>query len=80
MPVAAAWPSGAAWDDVPASYHNGACGFSFADGHGEIHKWLDAQTQPPIQKTSPAQSPGRGTYATSPRDNPWMVARTTAPN
>jgi prepilin-type N-terminal cleavage/methylation domain-containing protein/prepilin-type processing-associated H-X9-DG protein len=26
--------------DVPASYHNGACGFSFADGHSEIHKWL----------------------------------------
>ncbi len=28
-----------AWGDVPASYHNGACGFSFADGHAEIHKW-----------------------------------------
>jgi prepilin-type N-terminal cleavage/methylation domain-containing protein/prepilin-type processing-associated H-X9-DG protein len=25
--------------DLPASYHNGACGFSFADGHSEIHKW-----------------------------------------
>ena len=28
------------WDDLPASYHNGACGFSFADGHSEIKKWL----------------------------------------
>jgi prepilin-type N-terminal cleavage/methylation domain-containing protein/prepilin-type processing-associated H-X9-DG protein len=27
------------WGDTPASYHNGACGFSFADGHAEIHKW-----------------------------------------
>ncbi|MBI3852756.1 MAG: prepilin-type N-terminal cleavage/methylation domain-containing protein [Verrucomicrobia bacterium] len=27
------------WTDVPASYHNGACGFSFADGHSEIKKW-----------------------------------------
>jgi prepilin-type N-terminal cleavage/methylation domain-containing protein/prepilin-type processing-associated H-X9-DG protein len=27
------------WNDLPASYHNGACGFSFADGHSEIHKW-----------------------------------------
>lgn len=27
------------WVDVPATYHNGACGFSFADGHAEIHKW-----------------------------------------
>ncbi len=25
--------------DFPASYHNGACGFSFADGHSEIHRW-----------------------------------------
>ena len=30
-------PSG--WGDLPASYHGGACGFSFADGHAEIHKW-----------------------------------------
>jgi len=27
------------WQDLPASYHNGACGFSFADGHSEIRKW-----------------------------------------
>jgi prepilin-type N-terminal cleavage/methylation domain-containing protein/prepilin-type processing-associated H-X9-DG protein len=26
--------------DVPATYHNGACGFSFADGHSEIKKWV----------------------------------------
>ena len=32
-------PSAAAWQDIPASYHNGACGFSFADGHSEIKKW-----------------------------------------
>jgi prepilin-type processing-associated H-X9-DG protein len=38
---------GNAWIfDYPASYHNGACGFSFADGHGEIKKWLDARTRP----------------------------------
>ena len=29
------------WTDVPASYHNKACGFSFADGHAEIKKWRD---------------------------------------
>ena len=29
------------WTDVPASYHNRACGFSFADGHSEIKKWRD---------------------------------------
>jgi len=34
--------------DWPASYHNGACGFSYADGHSEIHRWLDWRTKPPI--------------------------------
>lgn len=28
--------------DTPANYHGGACGFAFADGHSEIHKWKDA--------------------------------------
>ena len=30
------------WLDSPGSYHNGGCGFAFADGHSEIHKWLEA--------------------------------------
>jgi prepilin-type N-terminal cleavage/methylation domain-containing protein/prepilin-type processing-associated H-X9-DG protein len=29
------------WWDVPASYHNGAGGLSYADGHSEIKKWRD---------------------------------------
>jgi len=29
------------WPDVPATYHNGAGGLSFADGHAEIKKWRD---------------------------------------
>jgi prepilin-type processing-associated H-X9-DG protein len=32
------------WRDLPASYHNRAGSFSFADGHSEIHKWLDPRT------------------------------------
>ena len=34
--------------DYPASYHNNAAGFSFADGHAEIHKWVDKRTSPKI--------------------------------
>jgi prepilin-type N-terminal cleavage/methylation domain-containing protein/prepilin-type processing-associated H-X9-DG protein len=30
-----------AWIDAPGSYHNGGCGFAFADCHSEIHKWLE---------------------------------------
>jgi prepilin-type N-terminal cleavage/methylation domain-containing protein/prepilin-type processing-associated H-X9-DG protein len=27
------------WSDLPGSNHAGAAGFSFADGHSEIHQW-----------------------------------------
>lgn len=31
--------------DAPATYHGQACGFAFADGHSEIHKWKDGRTE-----------------------------------
>ena len=37
------------WGDVPASYHGGACSFSFADGHAEIHKWKSATSYYPVR-------------------------------
>lgn len=43
--------------DYPASYHNRAAGFAFADGHSEIHKWRDARTCPPIQTGLPLNVP-----------------------
>lgn len=36
--------------DFPASYHGGAGGLAFADGHSEIHKWRDPDTMPPIRR------------------------------
>lgn len=36
--------------DYPAAYHGNAGGFSFADGHAELKRWLDARTQPPVLK------------------------------
>jgi prepilin-type processing-associated H-X9-DG protein len=46
------------WIDCPASYHNGAGGVAFADGHAEIHRWHDptvlAEWDPPtIQPGNP---------------------------
>ena len=35
--------------DYPASYHNNAGSFSFADGHSEIHRWKDRRTMPALQ-------------------------------
>jgi prepilin-type N-terminal cleavage/methylation domain-containing protein/prepilin-type processing-associated H-X9-DG protein len=34
--------------ELPASYHNNACGIAFADGHAETHKWLNSQTTVPV--------------------------------
>jgi prepilin-type N-terminal cleavage/methylation domain-containing protein/prepilin-type processing-associated H-X9-DG protein len=36
--------------DFPGSYHGGAGGLSFVDGHSEIHKWKDPKTTPAIGK------------------------------
>ncbi len=36
--------------DYPASYHNRAAGFSFADGHAQIKKWVDPRTCPVLKK------------------------------
>ncbi len=41
-------PGAASWQDLPASFHNGACGFSFSDGHAEIRKWLSATSKYPV--------------------------------
>jgi len=58
--------------NVPASYHNGACGFSFADGHAEIHKWLDARTKPPIRPPNYVVINAPGSV-----DVHWLQERTT---
>jgi prepilin-type processing-associated H-X9-DG protein len=35
------------WVDLPASYHNGAATFSFADGHSLLRQWEHARTKRP---------------------------------
>ncbi|MGA2556326.1 MAG: type II secretion system protein [Verrucomicrobiota bacterium] len=40
-----------AWFNLPASYHNGACNLSFADGHSETHKWADPAMLKPVLKS-----------------------------
>jgi prepilin-type processing-associated H-X9-DG protein len=59
--------------DYPASYHNDAAGFSFADGHAEIHKWTDKRTMPPLAKNDrPLDQPSPGNL-----DVLWMQERST---
>ncbi len=66
--------TGTTWTDVPASAHNGACGFSFADGHSEIKKWLDPNTIQPVRRINPCA----GNNKSSPRDMVWLQQRTNA--
>lgn len=44
--------SQAAFVDVPATYHNGACGFAFGDGHSEVVKWKGALKHPISQRVT----------------------------
>jgi prepilin-type N-terminal cleavage/methylation domain-containing protein/prepilin-type processing-associated H-X9-DG protein len=47
--------------DCPASFHNRACGFGFADGHSEIHHWLNPRTSIPVNPNggyTPPPGPG----------------------
>lgn len=37
------------WVDLPASYHNGAATFAFADGHSQLRRWAHATTKRPAQ-------------------------------
>ncbi len=54
--------------DVPATYHNKAGSFSFADGHSEIHKWRDDRTiTVPIFGASPNN-----------QDLDWLQSKSTA--
>lgn len=42
------------WTDLPASYHDGAAGFSFADGHTELHRWIEPSTRVPARPDAAA--------------------------
>jgi prepilin-type processing-associated H-X9-DG protein len=61
--------------NFPASYHNRAGGLLFADGHAEIHKWMDNRTMPKLQKTL------LNYFVSSPnnRDIIWLQERTSSP-
>jgi len=61
--------------NYPASYHGGAGGLSFADGHAEIKHWKDPRTKPPLVKG--AWTP---TYITMPNnaDIAWLQERCSA--
>ena len=64
------------WGDVPGSYHNGACGFSFADGHAEVRKWLSATSKYPVNFSDPTLLNVRTFDAQGKQDFLWYKDRT----
>lgn len=67
---------GKSFGDLSASYHNGACGFGFADGHAEVHKWLENRTKALVSTrgyTSEWQA-----IDTKSRDVVWIFEHSTA--
>ena len=57
--------------DYPANYHNGGAAISFADGHVEMHRWVDVFAQNPAgQVETPVLGPSQ--------DLAWIQPRTTA--
>jgi prepilin-type processing-associated H-X9-DG protein len=76
-------PTASAWQDIPASYHNGACGFSFADGHSEIRKWRSATSKYGVQYYYPStrsfDTAGRNDFKWYLERTGYIDARTAAP-
>ena len=66
------------WGDTPASYHNGAGGISFADGHSETHKWRGSATKIPVVYQSPAPIRPFGNDAGSKADYQYLALDHTA--
>jgi len=67
-------PIGTTWDDCPASYHNGACGMAFCDGHAIIKKWKD----PTVLNWMHLDHNGYSAATTPVSDLNWLLNQTTA--
>ncbi|MBI2949161.1 MAG: type II secretion system protein [Verrucomicrobia bacterium] len=64
--------------DYPASYHGGADGLSFADGHSEIHKYMDPRTKPRPQWDKGTAVLQFNIPSANNRDIAWLQERTSA--
>jgi prepilin-type N-terminal cleavage/methylation domain-containing protein/prepilin-type processing-associated H-X9-DG protein len=63
-----------AWQDMPASYHGGACGISFADGHSEIHRWRSSASI--VKVTTLGYTGWPNLDAAGKADYNWLLERT----
>jgi prepilin-type N-terminal cleavage/methylation domain-containing protein/prepilin-type processing-associated H-X9-DG protein len=66
---------GKSFGDLSGSYHNGACGFGFADGHAEIHRWTEGFTK---WKVTMGYDSGWQAIRPQSRDVKWIFEHSTA--
>jgi prepilin-type processing-associated H-X9-DG protein len=57
------------WRNLPASYHNGGAGISFADGHADLHTWVEKNTH-----SGTAQTFYPVTFTTYSGSAPWSIS------
>jgi prepilin-type N-terminal cleavage/methylation domain-containing protein len=65
----------ASWGDIPAFYHNKACGFGFSDGHSEIKRWSSQN----IPVVPPPGNFGAVPVRADVRDQNWYNTHTFEP-
>ena len=72
-------PAGLMWWNMPGNYHAGACGFSYADGHSDIHHWLGSTLRSEVirYKNTTIPSPGTSVASADKVDTEWLGSRTT---
>jgi prepilin-type N-terminal cleavage/methylation domain-containing protein/prepilin-type processing-associated H-X9-DG protein len=63
------------WINIPASYHGGAGGISFADGHAEIKKWKDGTVLANSKNSGATGSGLAPTPSSNTADLNWLQQR-----
>jgi prepilin-type N-terminal cleavage/methylation domain-containing protein len=63
------------FDDLPGDLHVGACDFSYADGHAQVHKWLNSKTLQPVRRITYSDGATEGDVS----DVGWFLLHATAP-
>jgi len=67
------------WLDAPSGRHGNSTGFAFADGHAEIHRWVDSDVTP-VRLNAGAVIPNDIKFLPNagPKDHAWMTNRMAA--
>jgi prepilin-type N-terminal cleavage/methylation domain-containing protein len=74
--------SGGTYPDVPSSYHGDVAGYSFYDGHCELHKWLTGDIPGWVKQYYYSKSTKNSLAASGAKHNPdwiWFTTHASMP-